>query len=50
MKSLMTSRSDLRWAAVAIPAIFLAHWLLSVLSAHLVGLIPESVRTLLHLI
>jgi hypothetical protein len=50
MKALLTTRSELRWAVVAIPAIFLAHWMLTLISPHLVGLVPESVRTLLHLI
>jgi len=50
MKALLTSRSELRWAAVVIPTIFLAHWMLTLLSPHVAHLVPESVRTLLHLI
>jgi hypothetical protein len=50
MKPLLTSRSELRWAAVAIPAVFIAHWLLTTVCMELSRLVPESVRAVLHLL
>jgi hypothetical protein len=50
MKALLTSRSELRWAALAIPAVFLAHWLLTSVCMELSRLVPESVRAVLHLL
>ena len=50
MKALLTSRSDLRWAALAIPAVFIAHWLLTSVCVELSRLVPESVRAVLHLL
>lgn len=50
MKALLTSRPELRWAAAAIPAIVVAHWILTALAPHLAHLLPESVRTILQLL
>jgi len=50
MKALLTSRSDVRWAAAVIPAMFLAHWVLTTLCLRLAHLLPESVRTILQLL
>ena len=38
MKAFLTSRSDLRWALAALPAIFLAHWIA-------ISLIPMLLHT-----
>jgi hypothetical protein len=50
MKAILTSRPEIRWAAVAVPALFVAHWMITALCPHLAGLVPESVRTILHLL
>jgi hypothetical protein len=50
MKALLTTRPELRWAALAVPAVFLAHWALSSLCMELSRLVPESVRAVLHLL
>lgn len=50
MKALLTSRPEIRWAAAAIPAIFLAHWLVTVFCFRVSHLLPESVRTILQLL
>jgi hypothetical protein len=50
MKALLTSRSEIRWAALAVPALFLAHWMLTTLGPQLLRLAPDSVRTVLHLL
>jgi hypothetical protein len=50
MKALLTSRPGIRWAAAAIPAIFLAHWIVTILCPRLSHLLPESVRTILQLL
>ena len=50
MKALLTSRPEIRWAAAAIPAIFLAHWIVTAVCLHLSRLLPESVRTILQLL
>jgi hypothetical protein len=50
MKALPTSRSEIRWAALAVPAIFLAHWALTTLGPQLLRLAPDSVRFVLHLL
>ena len=50
MKSLLTSRPELRWFALAVPTLFVAHWLLISICPHLIALVPESVRTILHLL
>jgi len=50
MKALLTSRPEVRWTAAVIPAIFLAHWLLTTLCLRLAHLLPESVRTILRLL
>jgi hypothetical protein len=50
MKALLTSRSEIRWAAIAAPAIYVAHWMLTAACPHLMSLVPDSVRTILHLL
>jgi hypothetical protein len=50
MKALLTTRSEVRWAAVAIPALFLAHWLLTGLCVEILRLVPSSVRAVLHVL
>jgi hypothetical protein len=50
MKALLTSRSEIRWAALAVPTIFLAHWVLTTLGPQLLRLAPDSVRAVLHLL
>jgi hypothetical protein len=50
MKALLTSRPEIRWVAAAIPAIFLAHWIVTAVCMHLPHLLPASVRTILQLL
>jgi len=50
MKALLTSRSEIRWAAIAVPALFVAHWMLCAVCPHVMALIPDSVRTIFHLL
>ena len=50
MKALLTSRPELRWMALALPALFMAHWLLTGLWIELLRFIPDSVRAVLHLL
>ena len=50
MKALLTSRPEIRWMALALPALFIAHWLFSGLWIELLRLIPDSVRAILHLL
>ena len=49
MKALLTSRTDLRWLAVAIPSVFAAHWLFVTIGPHLVQFLPYSLRAVIHL-
>lgn len=51
MRAYLKSRTDLWWAVMALPALVLAHWVAVSLVPLLVRLaLPESVRTLLHLL
>jgi hypothetical protein len=50
MKALLTNRSEIRWVAVAVPAVLLAHWILTALGPRLLGLVPYSLRAVLHLL
>jgi hypothetical protein len=50
MKTLLTSRPELRWVAVAVPSLFLAHWAFTVLCPRLLGMLPYSLRAVLHLL
>jgi hypothetical protein len=50
MKALLTSRPEIRWVAVAVPALFFAHWMLTGLSGEVLRMIPYSVRAVLHLL
>jgi hypothetical protein len=50
MKAILTSRSEVRWAVAAVPLIFVAHWMLTAVCPRLLTLVPESVRTILHLL
>jgi hypothetical protein len=49
MKALLTSRPELRWIAVAVPTVLLAHWMLTALCPRLIGMVPYSLRAVLHL-
>ena len=50
MKALLTSRPEVRWMALAVPLLFVAHWLLSGLCIELLRLVPDSVRAIFHLL
>lgn len=50
MKALLTSRPEIRWMALAVPALYIAHWLLTGLCIELLRLVPYSVRAVLHLL
>jgi hypothetical protein len=51
MKALLSTRSDLRWALAALPALFAAHWIVIHLAPLLLHLaLPESVRAVLNLL
>jgi hypothetical protein len=50
MKALPTSRTEIRWMALAVPLLFVAHWLLSGLCIELLRLVPDSVRAVFHLL
>jgi hypothetical protein len=50
MKALLTTRSEIRVAAIAVPSLLAAHWILTAICPHLMALVPESVRTILHLL
>ena len=50
MKTLFTSRPELRWMAVAIPSLFLAHWAFVALCPRLLAMLPYSLRAVLHLL
>jgi hypothetical protein len=49
MKALPTSRSELRWLAIAIPSVFVAHWLFISIGPRVVQLLPYSLRAVMHL-
>jgi len=50
MKALLTSRSEIGWLALAVPVIWVAHWMLTVLGARILTLVPYSLRAVLHLL
>ena len=51
MRAYLKSRTELWWAAMALPALVLAHWMVVSLGPLLLRLaLPESVRTLVHLL
>jgi len=50
MKAFFTSRTELRWMAVAIPSLLLAHWGFATLWPRLLALLPYSLRAVLHLL
>jgi hypothetical protein len=50
MKSLLTSRQELRWFAVAVPTVVLAHWMFTSLCPRLMAMLPYSLRAVLHLL
>jgi len=50
MKAFPTSRTDLRWMAIAVPSLFAVHWAFTSLCPHLVALLPYSLRAVLHLL
>jgi hypothetical protein len=50
MKAFLPSRPELRWFAVAVPMVLLAHWMLTALCPLLLGMVPYSLRAVLHLL
>lgn len=51
MKALLTTRSDVRWALAALPALFAAHWILTSLIPLLLRTpLLQSMRAVLNLI
>jgi hypothetical protein len=50
MKGLLTSRPELRWFAVAVPTVLLAHWMFTALCPRLMAMLPYSLRAVLHLL
>jgi hypothetical protein len=51
MKALLTTRSDLRWALAALPALFAAHWIvMSLIPLLLHTPLLQSVRAVLNLL
>ena len=50
MKSLLTSRSEIRWLVLAVPSVLAAHWILTAAGARLMNLVPASLRAVLHLL
>jgi hypothetical protein len=50
MKAFFTSRTELRWMAIALPSLFLAHWAFTALCPRVVALLPYSFRAILHLL
>jgi hypothetical protein len=50
MKAFLPSRPELRWIAVAIPALFLGHWMVTTLCHRLLGVIPDSLRAVLQVL
>ena len=50
MKTLLTSRPELRWFAVAVPTVVLAHWMFTALCPRLMAMLPYSLRAVLHLL
>jgi hypothetical protein len=50
MKALFTSRTELRWLAVAVPSVFLAHWAFTAICPRLAAMLPYSLRAVLHLL
>jgi hypothetical protein len=50
MKTWLTSRTDLRWLGIAVPTLFVAHWLLVTMGPRLVQFLPYSLRAVMHLL
>jgi hypothetical protein len=50
MRAFLPSRPELRWVVVAVPTVFLAHWMLTALCPRLLGMVPYSLRAVLHLL
>lgn len=50
MRPLLTTRTELRWLAIAIPTVFAAHWMFATLCPRLVAIVPYSLRAVLHLL
>jgi hypothetical protein len=50
MRSFLTTRTELRWLAIAVPALFVAHWMFVTLCPRLVAIVPYSLRAVLHLL
>lgn len=50
VKAFFTTRADLRWMAIAVPSIFVAHWAFTALCPRLLAMLPYSLRAVLHLL
>ena len=50
MKTSLTSRTDLRWLGIAVPTLFVAHWLLVTMGPRLVQFLPYTLRAVMHLL
>ena len=51
MKAFLTTRSDLRWALVALPALFVGHWVVMTLVPLLLHTpLLQSMRAVLNLL
>jgi len=50
MKSLLTSRSEIRSLVLAVPSILVAHWILTSVGARPMSLVPASLRAVLDLL
>ena len=49
MKAIFTTHPELRWMAVAIPSLFVAHWAFTAFP-RLLAMLPYSLRAILHLL
>jgi len=49
MKALFTTCPELRWMAVAIPSLLVAHWAFTAFP-RLLAMLPYSLRAILHLL
>jgi len=51
MKAFLTSRSDLRWAVLAVPVLIVAHWMIATVGPVVLHhVVPDTVRTIVHLL
>ena len=50
MKTVLTSRPELRWLAVAVPTLIAAHWMFTTLCPRLLLMLPYNLRAVLNLL